>query len=74
MEEYAKVDKSKKRTSQEKPAAEYDDTEVENKMTKVSVHNCECGIPSKYRIAGYFSEVKIFLNGGPLALAEVLPI
>ena len=38
MEEYAKVDKSKKRASQEKDksAAEYDDADVENKMTKVS--------------------------------------
>ena len=37
--EYAVVDKSKKRVSQkkDKPAAEYDDVEVENKATKVSV-------------------------------------
>ena len=39
--EYAVVDKSKKRVSQEKdkPAAEYDDAEVENKGNKVSVQN-----------------------------------
>ena len=39
--EYAKVDKNKKRTSQEEdiPAAEHDDAEVENKVSKVSVHN-----------------------------------
>ena len=39
--EYAVVDKSKKRVSQEKdkPAAEYDDAKVENKANKVSVQN-----------------------------------
>ena len=39
--EYAKVDKSKKRTSQEEdtPAAGHNDAEVENKVSKVSVHN-----------------------------------
>ena len=39
--EYAVVDKSKKRVSQEKDklAAEYDDAEVENKANKVSIQN-----------------------------------
>ena len=37
--EYAVVDKSKKKVSQEesKPVAEYDDASVENKMTQVSI-------------------------------------
>ena len=40
MLEYAQVDKSKKRTSQDhqKPIAEND----EDKVTKVSVQNCNC--------------------------------
>ena len=43
MLEYAQVDKSKKKVSQEecKPAAKYDDTMVDNKVTKVSVQNYE---------------------------------
>ena len=32
------------------------------------------GIELLYRIEGYFPEVQIFLNGEPLALAEIFPI
>ena len=35
--QYAQVDKSKKRISQEKHKAEYDDAIVENSVTKVSI-------------------------------------
>ena len=40
--EYAKVDKSKKKISQDsqKPIAEYDDTVVEDEAAKVSVQKC----------------------------------
>ena len=39
--EYAQVDKTKKKTSQEKhrTATEYDDAMVEDKLTEVSVQN-----------------------------------